>query len=76
MNANVFAIGRLAAAAAERGYIPQIFAGHKNTGMSAEEEEAGLRASMQKHWPALAVLYVTKCVKATARLRLEEGVPL
>lgn len=76
INSNVFAVGRLAVSASQRGYIPTFFAGDNSTRMSAEEEETWLQLTMQEQWPRWIVRCVTRFAKLTGRLRLEEGVPM
>lgn len=76
LNANVFAVGRLAVAASQRDYIPAFFAGDNSTGMSVEKEEELLQAMMHERWPRWVVWSITRFAKATGRLRLEEGVPV
>ena len=76
LNANVFAVSRLAVAASHRDYIPGIFAGDNKTGMSVEQEERLLRARMQGRRPKWTVRLATGFTRATGRLRLEQGVPV
>jgi len=76
INSNVFAIGRLAAAASRRDYIPRFLAGDSNLGMSVDEEERWLQVTMQKWWPGWIVLCVTRFARVTWKLRVEKGVPM
>ncbi|KAN0072291.1 large neutral amino acids transporter small subunit 1 [Elaphomyces granulatus] len=75
LNANVFAVGRLAVAASQRDYIPSFFSGSNSRGMSLVEEEQELR-EMTQRWPSWVVWCITRFAKATGRLRLEQGVPV
>ena len=76
LNANVFAVGRLAVAASQRDYVPGIFAGDNSTGISIEQEGKLLRAKMQKRWPKWSMRAVIGLARVTGRLRLEQGVPV
>jgi amino acid transporter len=75
INSNVFAVGRLAASASRRDYIPRFFADN-SIGMSVEKEEEWLRVTMRERWPAWVVCCVTRFARATGRLRLKKGVPV
>jgi amino acid transporter len=76
LNANVFAIGRLAAAASKRNYIPELFSGDNGNDMSVSEERRSLHNRLQNYRPKWLVSSFIQFAGATARLRLEEGIPV
>ncbi|KAH0555984.1 hypothetical protein GP486_006072 [Trichoglossum hirsutum] len=77
LNSNVFAIGRLACAAARRGYIPAVFEGDNSAGMSVAEEDRWLKDRMRdRGWPQWIVEIVTGFARVTATKRLDAGVPI
>ncbi|KAI9769479.1 MAG: Y+L amino acid transporter [Geoglossum simile] len=77
LNSNIFAIGRLACAAARRAYIPAVFAGDNSLGMSVAEEGRWLRARMKDQGlPEWIVGITTGLARVTGTKRLKEGVPI
>ena len=73
LNANTFATARLCVAASKRQYFPMILA---NMHLQPGEDESDYYKREHSGTASTITMLAVKFARATANLRLEEGVPM